>query len=168
MPGRRPPQVPDYHNGGDRNAPDNRDDYEPFEILTRKFFDSICEYADDICYDQHGFDECPIRILRGQWLNPLRGEERKFTLKCKGKFKCSRCREGGELKSWTTGVCTINLHVTKLNTKDKQVEIFVKGWSQECNRCDKAGDIGMYQDEVDRLSEVMAQKIVNLYYRPPR
>ena len=111
-----------------------------------------------------------IKIYKGDWFAPEEGEAHEYSFLCKGKYRCSRCKNADDFRNWTTGCCTLNLHVTKLGGigAPKEVEIIVKGWSQECNICEKAGDIGMYQDEIERVSEKMAERIVWLYFRPPK
>ena len=54
----------------------------------------------------------------------------------------------------------LNTLAKELNRKFQSCKILVRVYSQLCKRCNKVGDVGLYEDETERLAEVLSKTLI--------
>ena len=92
--------------------------------------------------------------------------------KLKTRYECPDCRRGFHgNRRWTSsqGVCALIYKTTRLGSGHYRIEFAMYIYGSRCLQCGQLGDMKAYEDEVDRLGEVMGQKLCEgLGYQYPK
>jgi hypothetical protein len=95
----------------------------------------------------------------------------RFQTNLKTRFNCVTCRQGHQQRTWTSsrGVAVIVYKTKRLGPQNYEVDFNIFIYGSRCLRCSQLGDMKAYEDEVERVCEVMTKNICeSLGYRYPK